>query len=44
MKVDLIETFKMIIGISNYVGHFFHYFSLNWKFIIKLDFKTKPRN
>ena len=38
MRGDLIETFRIINGMSNYVD-FFSYFSLNWKFSVKSRFK-----
>ena len=40
MKGDLIKTFKIINGISNYHRHFLKNFSSNWKFIVKTDFKN----
>ena len=40
IRGDLIETFKIIYGVSNYNGHFFQYFSLNWKFTVKADVKN----
>ena len=40
IKGDLIEIFKRINGISKDGRHFFLYFSLNWKFIVKTDFKN----
>ena len=40
IRDDLIETFKIIHGISNYGGHFFQYFSSNWEFTTKADFKN----
>ena len=39
MKGDLIETYKIINGIPNYGGHFFQYFSPNWKFTVNTNFK-----
>ena len=40
MRGDLTETIKIIFGISTYSKHFFQFFSLNWKFTIKVDFKN----
>ena len=39
MKSDRIETLKIINRISNCGWHSFKYFSFNWKFIVKADFK-----
>ena len=41
MRSDLIETFKLINGISNYDRRFFQYLSSNWKFTVKADFKNE---
>ena len=40
MNGDLIETFKISYGVSNYGRHFFQYFSLNWELTVKTDFKS----
>ena len=40
MRGDPIEIFKMINRISNYGKDFFKYFYSNWKFTVKIDFKT----
>ena len=37
MKGDLIESFKIINGISNNGRHSLNHFSSNWKFTVKID-------
>ena len=37
----IIETLKIINGISNYGWHFFQYFSSSKKFIVKTNFKRR---
>ena len=39
MRNDLIETFQIINGISNY-KRLFKNISLAWKFVVKTDFKN----
>ena len=43
MIINLLETFRIINGISNHGRRFFQYFS-NWKLTVKADFKIKSIN
>ena len=44
MKVDLIETFKIINGISNYGRHFFNISPRTGNFLSRQISKTKSTN